>query len=414
MKLMNIFKTRLWLVGLTLVAAVGCSKKNEKEENPTQGDKFFIAAQIASSSTGGTGTGTTYMLTADDLESGETTIVGKGIEVPNTFTHYLNNGNKAVFGLLYGQGNDYLGSGFKLDATGKLVRTGADFILAKGFVTVGAVGNNIITSRSGQTLTNGNKGATFYFIDFNNNNTLTEKSIETSNFQGTGLEANFVGIEDAGNNEFLTGVTLTSGDQNKVYVAKLDFNLNVKKFYTDDRLSYSAGQRQSARYSQMGNADNGDTYVFSGSYSATTTKPAGALVIKKGIDSFDPSYYFNIEEKAGFRFKRVYHLTEDYFLIEFYNTAGAPASSGAATQFGIVHMSTKEFKWVSGIPEKDLITSTGWPYTRNGKAYFGITTANEDPAVYVIDAKTATAKKGLVVKGGATAIAGLAYLTPQN
>lgn len=409
----NVLKKSSWIIAAGFFAAVGCSSddsKKEEEAEVTEG-KFFIAASVGGGG-GATGTGTTYALTAADIESGETTIVGNGIEIPNTYTHFAYNGTKTIFALLYGQGNSYLASGFELDATGKLQRTGDDVLFPNQFATVGAVSNYIVTSRSSRTLANGKLGAVFYFIDFNNNNATTEKFLETENFQGTGLEAQFVGIEDAGNGEFYTGVTLTGGDPNKVYVAKLDLNLNVKAFYQDDRLSYSAGQRQGARYSQIGNADNGDTYVFSGSFSAATTKPAGALVIKKGATGFDSSYYFNIEAVAGYRFKRVFHLTEDYFFLEFYNTAGAPATAGAATQYAVVRMSTKEFHWVTGFPAMGDITSTSWPYANplTGKSYVGVTTANEEPAIYVVDPKTFSAKKGIVVKG-ATAISGLGYLT---
>lgn len=409
----NLLKKSSWIFTAVLIAAAGCKKNKSVTEEIVQGGKFFVAASIGSAGgSGATGQGTTYALSLDNIESGETTIVGNGIEIPNTYTHFAYNGTKTVFALLYGQGNSYLATGFELDATSKLQRTGADVLFANQFATVGSVSNYIVTSRSSRTLANGKLGAVFYFIDFNNNNVTTEKFIETENFQGTGLEAQFVGIEDAGNGEFLTGVTFTNGDPNKVYVAKLDLNLNVKAFYQDDRLSYSAGQRQGARYSQMGNADNGDTYVFSGSYSAATTKHAGALVIKKGATGFDANYYFDIEAVAGYRFKRVFHLSEDYFFLEFYNAAGAPGSSSAATQYAIVRMSTKEFNWVSGFPAMDQITSTSWPYANplTGKSYVGVTVANEDPAIYVVDPKTYSAKKGIVVKG-ATGITGLGYLT---
>ncbi|RDC55175.1 DUF4374 domain-containing protein [Pedobacter chinensis] len=417
MKIKNVLRMTSWMLGAVLIAATGCKKdKSGENEEPTLGGKFFIAASISSAGgSGATGQGTTYALSVDNMEEGETSIIGNGIEIPNTYTHFAYNGTNTVFALLYGQGNSYLATGFELDATSKLKRTGADVVFPNQFATVGAVGNYIVTSRSSRTLSNGKLGAVFYFIDYNNNNATTEKFMETENFQGTGLEAQFVGIEDAGNNEFLTGVTLTNGDPNKVYVAKLDVNLNVKAFYQDDRLSYSAGQRQGARYSQMGNADNGDTYVFSGSYSAATTKHAGALVIKKGANGFDPTYYFDIEAVAGYRFKRVFHLTEDYFFLEFYNTAGAPATAGAASQYAIVRMSTKEFKWISGFPAKEEITATSWPYANplTGKCYVGVTTANADPVVYVVDPKTFSAKKGMVVRG-ATGISGLGYLSPQK
>ena len=43
----------------------------------------------------------------------------------------------------------------------------------------------------------------------------------------------------------------------------------------------------------FGIADDGTTYVFSGSYDENTTLPAGALKINKGEKEFDKTYYFN-------------------------------------------------------------------------------------------------------------------------
>lgn len=60
--------------------------------------------------------------------------------------------------------------------------------------------------------------------------------------------------------------------------------------------------------------------MFSGFYEATTTKPAGVIRINKDATTFDASYYFNIQEKAGgYKFRKVWSAGGDYFLLEFYN-----------------------------------------------------------------------------------------------
>lgn len=77
-------------------------------------------------------------------------------------------------------------------------------------------------------------------------------------------------------------------------------------------------------------------------------------------------------------------------------------------------MGPKSFTWVtSGFPDQDNIDTVGWPFTANGKAYLGVTTSDAEPAVYIIDPKTASAKKGITVTG-VTSIQGLAKLSPQS
>ena len=62
-------------------------------------------------------------------------------------------------------------------------------------------------------------------------------------------------------------------------------------------------------------------------------------------------------------------------------------------------VTTKTFKWVTGIPVKDKITGTGLPMAYKGKMYFPIVEEGVDPTVYIIDPATAAAKKGLSIRG---------------
>src|SRR5690606_30207266 len=245
------------------------------------------------------------------------------------------------------------------------------------------------------------------------------------NFTGNGQQATFSGIVDLGNGEFLTGLVVSEPKDpsqggggstgpvthpDSVWVAALDADLNVKRIYRDDRISYASGRFKSQYYSQIAKAGDGTVYVFSGAYDGNTTKPAGALRIKGGATEFDADYYFNIEaESGGYRFRKVWHITEDYFLLEVYNDLEY-GSSTPATQYAVVKMEDQTFKWVTqGFPAKDDITATGLPFADNGKIYFPVTTASAQPTVYVIDPASATAKAGLVVE--AEGIASLSRFT---
>lgn len=397
------------ILGLALIVAAGCSKKNDpvpgEDDNDEVNEKYFIAATAGTS---------TYLLTAEDLESGTATIVGNGIEIPRTYNMWVNNGTTASVGLIYAQGDPGIGISYGLDEKGNLAPVGNEFQITSRFTTYGAFDKYVVTSVSGQTLTNGKIGAVFNFIDLESNNNMTQNSIVTENITGNGQIGTFSGIVDIGNGEFLSALVVSepkdpsqgggssTGDvtyPDSVWVAALDANLNVKRLYRDDRISYAAGRMRSQYYSQIGKADDGTVYIFSGSYQSTTTRPAGALRIQKGATEFDANYYFNIEElSGGYRFRKVWHITEDYFLLEVYNDLDY-GSTTPASQYAVVDAGAKTFKWVTqGFPAKDEITATGLPFADNGKIYFPVTTASAQPTVYVIDPITATAKAGLVVE----------------
>jgi hypothetical protein len=203
------------------------------------------------------------------------------------------------------------------------------------------------------------------------------------------------------------GVTygLATGTVNypdSVWVAALDADLNVKRIYRDNRLSYSSGRFKSQYYSQIAKDDKGNVYVFSGSYDGTTTKPAGALRINQGAETFDQNYYFNIQEKSGgYRFRKVWHITEDYYLLEFYNSIQYDTNT-PATQYAIVKMEDQSFTWLTnGFPTKDQITATGLPFADGGKLYLPVTTDTAAPTIYVIDPTTASASAGIVIEADA-------------
>lgn len=407
-----------WVLGAMTLLAAGCSDDGgpQPDNGNGSGEKYFVAALSGTA---------TYLLTVDNLESGTATIVGNGIEVPRTYTAWVNNGTKASVGLIYAQGEPGIGISYGLDETGSLAPVGNEFQITSRFTTYGAFGNYVIAGVSGQTLSDGREGATFNFIDLDNHNAMTQKSIVTKNITGNGQIATFSGVVDIGNGEFLSGLVVSEPKDasqgggastgtvtypDSVWVAALDAELNVKRIYRDDRISYASGRFKSQYYQQIATDDNGNAYVFSGAFDGNTTRPAGAVLIKKGAADFDDAYYFNIEEKSGgYRFRKVWHITEDYFLLEVYNDVEY-GSSTAATQYAIVKMEDNQFTWLrTGFPTKDEISATGLPFAAGGKMYFPVTTADAQPTVYVIDPKTATAKAGLVIE--ADGIAALSKFT---
>ena len=388
------------------LATVSCNKENNDDTQQGKGS-FFLSLS---------GEETEYLMLAEDLHSGNLSLGNNNKTLELTgYTWVFNEDPSVAVGFIYQQGDPGIGLGYRLADDGTLDEIG-QFQIVSRFTSYGFFDKYAVASVGGQTIAGTERadGVTFNFINVKEGLSMGITTIPTLNITGNGEQATFSGIVDVGNGEFLTGLVVSQPrDPNgtggastgavtypdSVWVAAFDANANLKRIYRDNRISYSSGRFRSQYYSQIGKAADGTVYVFSGSYESATTHPCGALRINKDATAFDPNYYFNIEEKTdGYHFRRVWHITGDYFLLEFYNDITVTAT-GAATQYGIVNMTGKSFKWVTGIPAKDQITGTGLPASYDGKIYFPITSTGADPAIYIIDPATAAATKGLSISG---------------
>ena len=398
------FIKKSFVLVLASMIAVGCSKNdtlpdNGGEETPKEVGQYLVAVQAK-----GTGeSANTYFIPTESLENPEASIspVGTGLEINNTFSNYISNAYEGFVTLKYGQGNAHVGTRVTINSTGKAVEVGQQFEIQDGFVTAGIVGDAVYTAMSGFRAKDKTK-ATFNVIPMSSS-TPKYALMSVDKFTGyEGKNAALVGIADAGNGSFYTGLDYSADEVDELVIAKIKANsLTPEAVYRDMRLSKSGGQYRSARYSQIGETSKGDVYVFSGNYAGTKT--AGALLLKKGSTGFDKDYFWDIEKASeGYRFRKVWYVQDDIFLLEFYNDKSevGKSVSGVASQFAVLNMSSKKFTWITGLPAKSAIPDlgTGEPYVLDGKVYLGITTTTEDPRFYVIDPVSGVAKKGLLVK----------------
>lgn len=405
----NTLIKKSFLMALVALSVIGCSKEAPTNVTPitetpdpiideTLKGQFLVAAVVGDA---------TYFLSTASLEDANTPIstIGNGYEYSNTFSNYLSNAYKGFVALKYGQGSAHIGQRVTIDATGKASLLGEQFELQNGFVTAGVVGENIFSIMSGGRssditlatinrvpMSTGSPDFAYFKVDA---------------FTGyEGKNAQLIGLVDAGNGSFYTGLDFSSDGEDKVVVAKINANTQATEaVYSDDRLSFSGARYRSARYAQIGRASNGDVYVFSGNHLGT--KKAGALLIKSGASGFDQDYFWDLETASGgYRFRKVWEVVDDIFLLEFYNESfdANVQSSGIATQFALVDMSDKKLSWITGLPDKSEIPDLGvkWPYVFDGKIYMGVTTSTEDPRFYVIDTETAKAAKGISVSNASS------------
>ena len=399
-------------------AFISCKKDKNEPENPSVAEKeFLIDAK---------GTDKSFALYVSNLESGEVSISSNFEELPET-GYFWSFGQNTAVGLAYkgqtpGIGVSYKRNGDKLEKI-------TDFQVPSRFTTYGFFDKYFVVNVGGQTLAgqqiNGkdrNDGATFIFHNVSDYKVATQTTIGTLEItkdlgKNNKEIASFSGILDRGNGEFLSSMIYSERNQprpgsgsttaaitklDSIWVAAFDKNMNLKRIYKSDKLGYSSGRFRSQYISQLGKADNGDVYVFSGHFEKNSTKPAGALLIKKDATDFDKDYFFNIDAlSGGYPFRSVFHITGAKFLLEFYNDKGEIQTNSPAAKYAIVDAAAKTLTWVTGLPDPANITSTVGVIAMGykGKCYLPVAEKNNDAAIYVIDPTTAQAKKGLVVKG---------------
>lgn len=314
------FIQKSWVLALTTLVAVGCNDDTLQpiDNNPSQPQEGqFLVAVTAKGTTDET---STYYIPTDDLADPNKSItpVGTGLEIFATYSHYIQNGYNGFVALKYGQGGAHIGLRTTIDASGKAVKVGTDFEMQDGFVTAGKVGEAVYTAMSGNRAADKTK-ATFNVIPMTSE-TPKFAYMAVDNFSGfEGKNAALVGITDAGDGSFYTGLDFTADGVDQLVVAKIKASsLTPQAVYSDNRLSKSGGQMKSARYSQIGETSKNDVYVFSGNYAGTKT--AGAVRIQNGASGFDQNYFWDIEAASGgYRFRKVWYVQDDTFLVEFYN-----------------------------------------------------------------------------------------------
>ena len=365
--------------------------------------------------------GTEFVMQASSLEQGDLNIKNNILELPQSEYTWIFQ-NSIGIGLVYQQQFAGLGYAMKYAGEDRPFSPLGEFRIETRFSNYGFFNGQLVTSVAGQVSADGsrNDGATFAFWNITDQGVSLDhtQTVWTENLTGNGQQVTFSSIVDNGDGTFLSAMVQSDFHQtgtgngtsvgnvqypDSVWVAKLDKDLNLLHVYRDDRISYAAGQYRSQVFSEVLRADDGTTYVFSNAFNEKTTRRAGALRILKGADQFDPDYYFDIQTPAdGYKFRRVWHVSADRYLLEIYNEPTA-SSTGVAHQFAIVTMGTKDFKWVSGLPAKNLITSGaetgGVPLSHGGKIYLPITQFGSDATVYMIDPVTAVATRGITLKG---------------
>lgn len=456
-------------MALALLSIVACQKEKTPQNNPNNPaagaeHPYVIASQGTFSNTT-----TNALLTAASLDGG-TIGMAEGL-VNDGASYWVFWGDKYLYGLTYNQGNAGTTRSFVMNDDYTLSARPAEYAVRR-FTTVGVYDKYVMTTSTGDGPAEWAdesgylpKAILVSLLDveketYTTNNTLEEHYL-SENFLGNGEFVTLAGIEQvddkiysaavpmglsqygvkaeggkwiregyadlvkteaggSGSGSYKEGELQWTQYPDECWVAIFDDEtLKSKRLIRTDKISYACGRNKSQYYQMIWATESGDVYVFSPSYAKTmaderqqTSLPAGVVRIKSGSETFDESYYVNLEALAdGRSFLRTWYIGGDKFLMLMYDSALTPAKTMKANQLAIFDAATSTLKSVEGLPSDDVISGFGnTPFAENGKAYIAVTTTDSYPAIYVIDSATAVATKGLTIE--ATQISGVGRLSP--
>lgn len=274
----------------------------------------------------------------------------------------------------------------------------------------------LLTSVSGVVSSDGkrNDGATFEYWSIKPTGValIQRKTIWTKDITGTDEQITFSSIVPDGEGGFYTAMvksgfrvndgTNGSSSIGEVYspdscwVAQMDADLKVKRIFASDKQSYAAGQYRAMMLRTVLGTEDGTVYAFSNAMHAKTKHKASALRINKGVNHFDPDYFFDIQTASGgYKFRRIWYAGEHRFLLELYNDINVNVMS-PGHDFAVVDMKAKTFSRVAGLPPKAFIVSGaesgGVPCYYQGAIYLPISLNGENAQLYKIDPATAQSK----------------------
>lgn len=453
---------RLGLASVCLSAAFTACSSDDPENivGPTpdkaDGDKYVIAATVDN---------VTTLLAVDSISGGSVSAVGNGYETDGG-TYYIFKDKEALFCLAYNQGSAGTGSSYYLNANGR-IQPGLTFECAR-FTSYGFWGNNVITTSTGNSTVTDDEGnyAQGFLVNYLDATTgsLRSRTYPGENYLGNGEKVCFSGFVEKNGKLYTSvipmgmskyGVKAFPQFANPQYIAQVGGGSNSNSYqageipstqYPDsafvaiysgsdfsetpviartNKIGYACGRSRSQYFQTIWAADNGDIYVFSPGYGRTTKGdatlarvtgqlPSGVVRIKAGETDFDPTYYYNLETLGNrHELYRCWHIDEDYFLLQFY-TNGIDSRGQNTLELGVFKGSTGQLAMVTGLPALEQLTSFGQnPFAEDDGIYMPVVTNDgRKPALYRIDAATATATRGIEIEAASVSAIGL--LSPRQ
>lgn len=400
-------KLQLYIFAALLILTAGCYKP-KTFPRATSGS-YIVALRTAGP--GGNGT-SDYLLTADKLDNDSTVITAAGNGLEQLGWCYYSATSNTVMSFNYGAPNK--GVAYATGGDSRLVEKGSFSFDRMDCFARGDDANTLIAI--GAPWGGGSYDCEIHVVDdvtvgikkrkisplYRTSSKDTLNKWPTSMIVNGGkLYVSFYALE---------GVTWETAETDTALVTVYSYpSLDSLTTFKDTRtgpIGYYGNPVS------MVKTENGDIYTISCNSIAAgftqATKPSGILRIRNGQLQFDDTYFYDVEAASGGGKLLSGHYAGNGLLVGQMLLPGkdTPDNSWAVLdptkpvcKLVIVDLYNKTIKDVAGVPAHGGQFSTPG-FVEDGKVYQSITsTIAGEARIYVIDAETATAKKGAKIEG---------------
>lgn len=393
-----------WTMGAATAALLfsvsSCKKEEDPITTPNSKGNFVLAVQAE----GDAEVSTDYLVTTDNLMEGEVSIIGNGIE--QSAYHFYQQTGKYLTTVTYTDANT--ATVYTPNSEGVLEEK-TKFAIGRTHLFYPVNGTEFIAMNIPR---GGSENATFYKVNVEAGSVLETATSVYTPTNGSGEQAYFSGMTLRGDKLFVPFFQIASSAfdsefTDTAYIAVYSYpSMQYEKTITDPRTGPIGAY---AAQGHIFTTENGDIYTLSpcsiASGAPKETKQSGILRIKNGATDFDPDYFFNIEEKTGFKICNADYLGDNKVLasiLTYNNATDADKWSRRDVKLAIIDVVAKTVNYISGVPIHyggPTATFANHYLVDNGKVYIKI--ANDEGIfIYEVDTEAYTGKKGKQIIGG--------------
>ncbi len=392
----NIYKKINWILLLSLLVGFSsCDDLADTEETP-------FAPYVLSLGITANQVTTYYVVTAEDLMSGEVNAYGKGLE-QNGYREY-NQANQTVFSV-GGLGVNYV-TGITRDAAGYLQETG-DFVFDSKLSAFSQIDNSTMLGLEIPDKPADGDKMKFYVVDINGvsiTKTILQPIAPIAQVEWPSI----TGMESSGGKVYLSyvqmnPVTWATDYMDTAYVAVYSYpDMTLETVMKDIRTGPVGSW---AAFNGFIKTENGDLYTMSNSSMANGFskggKNAAFMRIAAGEKAFDKDYFFDFEAKSGgLKPAHIKYLGNGLVFAEV-STLNPQTSndrwSDKELKCSIIDLYNQTITDVTGIPIHSGQGGRRFAVLLDGDyVYLPVGTA-DGTYIYRVDTKTAVAERGAKV-----------------
>jgi hypothetical protein len=378
------------------VMITSCDQEEGIDTDNSAGSKYIVHLRV-----GTAGEYADYILTEEDIMSGEISATGQGVE--QTGWRYSEHTSRTLFSIGYYDDNNCIGYG--LDEDGDLYEKGR-FIFETTLDVFGVDRDDRLIAM--EVPRSGFADRVFHLIDGNTVSVISKVPTRIYENRADSLVAWPTALTVRDDKLYVPFYTLHADgtfftpSTDTAYVAVYSYpDFTFERYIKDTRMG-SVGIYGNTN--GLIKTESGDLYAYSSaSYACgftTQQKHSGILRIKDGELEFDDSYFFDVEEKTGGD-KLAYFeyvgkgqaigrlITDDSGLWNYYGTSDI-------CRLVMIDLINQNITPIDDVPvHKGQYAPM---LVEDGKVYVNITTDNSAD-VYEIDLTTSQAMKGASING---------------